>query len=107
MLSDALSQTIDNEASAALARIGRAYYDKGLLHLATSPYLKIIAVFPDSPEAEMAVKQVISIAKAFEARGQLRMAEAIYDRLEEAAHFSRWDGKLAEYVDEWHHAMPV
>jgi tetratricopeptide (TPR) repeat protein len=96
MLNEALSQTIDQETSAALLRMGVWYYERGLLLEATSPYLKLIACYPDSAEATEAIHRVILIAKTYEQRGQVRMAEAIYDRLQEVDHFNRWDGNIAE-----------
>ena len=92
MISESLAITISQEASVALLRIARNYQSQGLLHQALTPYLKIVAYYPDSEAAPAAVEGVVAIAKAFEERQQLYIATGVYDRLEEAARFQRWDG---------------
>jgi hypothetical protein len=93
MISEELAAVISREASAALLRIGKTYQEQGLLHHALSPYLKIVAYYPKSEEAAAAaVEGVVAIAQAFEEIQQRRMAMSVYDRLERAARFQRWNG---------------
>jgi hypothetical protein len=92
MISEELTAVISREASAALLRIGKTYREQGLLHHALTPYLKIVAYYPESEEAAAAVEGVVAIAQAFEEAQQRRMAMSVYDRLERAARFQRWNG---------------
>lgn len=87
-----LSATISKAASSALLRIGEAYQERGLLHHALTPYLKIVACYPDSESAQDAVDRLVTIAEAFEERGQPHMAMSVYARLERAARRRRWNG---------------
>jgi len=92
MISEDLRTTISQAASGALLRIGNAYHEQGLLHQALSPYLKILAYYPDSDEARAAAENLIAIASAFEEAQQHYMAVSIYDRIERAVRVRRWDG---------------
>jgi len=92
MISEELSTKIAQAASAALLRIARSYHEQGLLHQAASPYLKIVAYYPQSEAVPSAVDGLITIAKTMEDQHQLRMAMSVYDRLERAARLQRWDG---------------
>jgi hypothetical protein len=95
VISQELAATISRAASAALLRIGKAYQEQGWLHHALTPYLKIVAYYPESEESPTAVEGVVTIAEAFEEAQQRRMAVSVYDRLERAARFQRWDGHQA------------
>ena len=92
MISEDLAATISQTASAALLRIGKIYEEQGWLHHALSPYLKIVAYYPASEEAEAAVDRLVAIAGIFEEKRQFHMAMSVYDRLERASRFQRWDG---------------
>ena len=92
MISEELATQIAETASAALLRIAKTYHAQGLLHQAASPYLKIVCYYPQSEAAPAAVAGLITIAQIMEDQHQRRMALAIYDRLEQAARFQRWDG---------------
>ena len=92
MISEELAAVISREASAALLRIGKTYQGQGLLHHALTPYLKIVAYYSESEESPAAVEGVVAIAQTFEEAQQRRMAMSVYDRLERAARFQRWDG---------------
>lgn len=92
MVSEELAATISRAASAALLRIGKAYQEQGLFHQALSPYLKIVAYYPESEAAPAAVEGVVAIATVFEEAQQRRMAVSVYNRLERAARFRRWNG---------------
>jgi hypothetical protein len=92
MISEELSTKIAQAASAALLRIATAYHEQRLLYQAISPYLKIVAYYPDSEAAPPAVEGLIAIAKAMEDQHQPRLAMSVYDRLERATRFQRWDG---------------
>jgi tetratricopeptide (TPR) repeat protein len=92
MISEELKATISQAASAALLRIGKAYHEQGLLHQALSPYLKILAYYPESDEARAAVEGLLAIAQVFEESQQQRMAISVYQRMERAARFRRWNG---------------
>jgi hypothetical protein len=87
-----LSATIAKKASSALLRIGEAYREQGLLHHALTPYLKIVACYPESESAEEAVDSVVTIAESFEENGHPHMAMSVYARLERAAQFQSWNG---------------
>ena len=92
MISEDLAATISQTASAALLRIGKIYEEEGWLHHALSPYLKIVAYYPASEEAEAAVDRLVVIAGGFEEKRQFHMAMSVYDRIERAARFQRWNG---------------
>jgi tetratricopeptide (TPR) repeat protein len=92
MISEDLKTTISQAASSALLRIGNTYHEQGLLHQALSPYLKILAYYPDSDEARAAVEGLLAIARVFEETQQHHMAISVYDRIERAVRFRRWDG---------------
>jgi hypothetical protein len=89
-------ERIDHAAAAALLRIARLFHHHGMLYQAISPYLKIVACFPDSESAPHAVEGLTSIARTLEAHCRLHAAMGLYDRLEEAAHLRRWDGQIAD-----------
>jgi hypothetical protein len=91
-LSEELSAKISQAASTTLLRIARSYYEQGLFHQATSPYLKIVSYYPQSEVAPAAVEGLITIATTMEKQHHRRMAMAVYERLERAARFQRWDG---------------
>ncbi len=91
-MSQQLRQTISTAASAALLRIGGYFQEAGQLHQSITPYLKLLAYYPDSDEATLAVERLVTIAEIFEERGQLRMAMSVYDRMEQAIRFRRWNG---------------
>ncbi len=91
-MTDKLRTTISTAASGALLRIGEHFQDAGLLHQALTPYLKVVAYYPASDEAPIAVERLVTIAEIFEERGRFRMAMSIYDRMEQAARFRRWNG---------------
>lgn len=92
MINEELAAAISQAASAALLRIGRIYEEQGWLHHALTPYLKIVAYYPKSEEAPAAVDRLMAIAGIFEEKRQFHMALSVYDRLERAARFQRWDG---------------
>jgi hypothetical protein len=92
MISEELSATISRAASAALLRIGELYQEQGWLHHALSPYLKIVACYPESEEAPTAVDRLVAIAGTFEGKQRFHMAMSVYDRLERAARFRHWNG---------------
>ncbi len=92
MISEELAATISQAASAALLRIGKVYEEQGWLHHALTPYLKIVAYYPESEEAPAAVDRLVVIGRIFEEKRQFHMALSVYDRLERAARFQRWDG---------------
>jgi hypothetical protein len=92
MISEELAAAISQAASAALLRIGSFYEEEGWLHHALSPYLKIVAYYPESEEAPTAVDRLVAIAGLFEEKRQFHMALSVYDRMERAARFQRWDG---------------
>jgi TolA-binding protein len=92
MIDEKISAVIARAASAALLRIGKTYQEQGLLHQAVSPYLKVVAYYPESEAAPGAVDDLLTIARFFEEHEQRRVAMAVYDRLERAARFRRWDG---------------
>jgi hypothetical protein len=94
MVNQELQDTISQAASAALLRIATEYSQQGLLHQALTPFLKIVAYYPDSEEAAAAVQGVIGIAQSFEEQDQKRIALSVYDRLERASRFGRWDGHM-------------
>jgi len=95
MISEKLSAAISQAASATLLRIGRIYEEQGWLHHALTPYLKIVAYYPASEEAEAAVDRLVVIAGGFEEKRQFHMAMSVYDRMERASRFQRWDGHQA------------
>jgi hypothetical protein len=95
MISEELAATISQAASAALLRIGRIYEEEGWLHHALTPYLKIAAYYPESEEVEAAVDRLVAIAGVFEDKRQFHMALSVYDRMERAARFQRWNGHQA------------
>lgn len=92
MISEDLKATISQAASASLLRIGNTYCEQGRLHQAISPYLKILAYYPDSDEAHAAVKGLLAIAQVFEEKQLHRTAISVYERMERAARSRRWDG---------------
>ncbi len=92
MINEELAAAISGAASAALLRIGKFYEEEGWLHHALTPYLKIVAYYPKSEEAPAAVDKLGAIAGIFEEKRQFHMALSVYDRLERAARFQRWDG---------------
>jgi len=92
MASQELAATISKAAITALSRVGKTYQEQGLLHQALSPYLKVVAYYPESKEAAAAVEGVAAIAKTFEEQEQRRVAESVFDRLEYAARFRCWNG---------------
>jgi hypothetical protein len=92
MASEELSAAISQAASTALLRIGETYQGQGLLHHALTPYLKIVACYPESEETSAAVDGVVAIAGVFEGQHQFHIAMSVYDRLERAARSQRWDG---------------
>jgi tetratricopeptide (TPR) repeat protein len=92
MTREELADIISRAASATLLRIGKVYEEQGLLHHALSPYLKIVACYPESEEAPQAVDRLMAIAGLFEEKKQFRVAMSVYDRLERAARFQRWNG---------------
>lgn len=92
MISEELAATISQAASAALLRIGKVYEEQGWLHHALTPYLKIVAYYPESEEAPAAVDRLVVIGRIFEEKRQFHMALSVYDRLERASRFQRWDG---------------
>jgi len=92
MISEELAAAISQAASAALLRIGKVYEEQGWLHHALSPYLKIVAYYPKSEESPTAVDRLVAIAGIFEGKRQFHMAMSVYDRLERAARFQRWNG---------------
>jgi hypothetical protein len=92
MISEELAAAISQAASAALLRIGSIYEEQGWLHHALSPYLKIVAYYPESEEAEPAVNRLMGIAGVFEEKRQFHMAMSVYDRMERAARLQRWNG---------------
>ena len=92
MISEELAAAISQAASGALLRIGRFYEEEGWLHHALSPYLKIVAYYPESEETEPAVDRLMAIAGIFEEKRQFHMVLSVYDRLERAVRFQRWDG---------------
>lgn len=87
-----LRKTISTAAGAALLRIGGYFQEAGQLHQALTPYLKLLAYYPESEEAVIAVERLVTIAETFEEREQFRMAMSVYDRMEQAARFRRWNG---------------
>jgi tetratricopeptide (TPR) repeat protein len=87
-----LAIAISRAASAALLRIGRIYEEQGMLYHALSPYLKIVSCYPENGEAPAAVDRLVAIAEIFEGKRQYHMALSVYDRLERAARFRRWNG---------------
>lgn len=95
MISEKLATTISRAASAALLRIGKNYQERGLLHHALTPYLKILACYPASEEVSEAVDRLVMIAEILEDNGQFRMALSIYDRMERAVRLRRWNGHEA------------
>jgi len=92
MINEELAAAISQAASASLLRIGNIYEEEGWLHHALSPYLKIVAYYPGSEEAPAAVDRLVAIAGVFEENRQFHMTMSVYDRLERAARFQRWDG---------------
>lgn len=94
-MNEELHSIIAQVASAALLRIGQHYQERGLLHHALTPYLKLVACYPDSEEAPVAVDRLVAIAELFEGNGQYRMAMSVYDRMERAVHFRQWNGHEA------------
>jgi len=95
MISEELVAAISQAASATLLRIGRIYEEQGWLHHALSPYLKIVAYYPESEEAPAAVDRLVAIASIFEEKRHFHMALSVYDRMERAARFQRWNGHQA------------
>ena len=95
MISEKLSAAISQAASATLLKIGRIYEEQGWLHHALSPYLKIVAYYPASEDAEPAVDRLMAIAGVFEEKRQFHIAMSVYDRIERAARFQRWNGHQA------------
>jgi tetratricopeptide (TPR) repeat protein len=92
MINEELATTISEAVSSALLRIGEFYEEQGWLHHALPPYLKIVAYYPESEEAKAAVDRLVAIADIFEEKRQFHLAMSVYDRLERAARFQRWDG---------------
>jgi len=92
MISEELAAAISQAASAALLRIGEIYEEQGWFHHALTPYLKIVACYPESEEAPAAVDRLVTIAGVFEGKRRFHMAMSVYDRLERAARLRRWDG---------------
>ncbi len=92
MTIEELAAIIARAASAALLRIGRIYQEQGLFHHALTPYLKIVACYPESQEAPVAVDGLMAIAGAFEEKRHFHTAMSVYDRMERAARFQRWNG---------------
>jgi hypothetical protein len=95
MISEELAAAISRAASAALLRIGKIYEEQGWLHHALTPYLKIVAYYPESEGAPTAVDRLVAIAGIFEEKRQFHMTMSVYDRMERAARFQRWDGHQA------------
>jgi hypothetical protein len=98
-VSDELRAEIVRAAAAALLRIGKTYQKHCLLQQAISPYLKIIAYYPRSEAASIAVDELLCIARTMEAHCQLHIAMGVYDRLERAARFRRWEGHSIDAED--------
>jgi len=92
MISEELAVAISQAASSTLLRIGRIYEEQGWLHHALSPYLKIVAYYPASEETEASVDRLMAIAGIFEEKRQFHMAMSVYDRMERASRFQRWNG---------------
>jgi hypothetical protein len=92
MISEELAAAISQAASAALLRIGKVYEEKGWLYHALTPYLKIVAYYPASEEAPVAVDRMVTIARIFEEKRRFHMAMSVYDRMERASRFQRWNG---------------
>jgi hypothetical protein len=65
MISEKLAAAISQAASAALLRIGRTYEDQGWPHHALSPYLKIVAYYPESEETKASIDRLMVIAGIF------------------------------------------
>jgi len=89
MISEDLKASISQAASAALLRTGKTYHERRLLHQALSPYLKILAYYPESNEAPAAVDGLLAIAQVFEEAQQHRMAISVHERMERAVRFRR------------------
>jgi hypothetical protein len=51
-----------------------------------------VAYYPEGEEAEAAVDRLVAIAGIFEEKRQFHTTLSVYDRLERAARFQRWDG---------------
>ena len=77
--------SVPEAISASLLRMGAALDEQGMVHQALTPYLKLIARYPDSQEALVATERVLAIAEGMRKRGQNHTAMAVFDRLE-AAH---------------------
>lgn len=71
--------------SAGLLRMGMAYEEQGNINSATRTYLKLIAYYPESEEARIAVNKVLTIADALENKGHFNWAMSLYDQLEKAS----------------------
>lgn len=85
MMAGKILDAARSAASAGLLRMGMAYEEQGNISSATRTYLKIIAHYPDSEEAKIAVEKVVIIADALESRGHFNWAMSLYDQLEEAS----------------------
>lgn len=92
MVREELYRQVAQAASAGLLRIGKGFEERGLWRDAVSAYLRIVAYYQENAEALPAVERTVSIAGQLEGKGQLRAASSVYDRLDRAARFQRWDG---------------
>jgi hypothetical protein len=57
-----------------------------------APYLKIMAHYPQSEEIRASVDRLMTIAGIFEEKRQFHIAMSVYDRIERASRFQRWNG---------------
>jgi len=77
--------SVPEAISASLLRIGTALDEQGMVHQALTPYLKLIARYPDSQEALVATEKVLAIAERLRKMGQPHLAMMVFDRLEAAS----------------------
>jgi len=76
--------SIHEAISASLLRLGRDLDERGMVHQALTPYLKLIERYPNSQEASVATERVLAIAERLRQRGQLHMAMTVIELLEAA-----------------------
>jgi hypothetical protein len=58
----------------------------------SAPYLKIVAYYPESEEIRASVDRLMTIAGIFEEKRLFHIAMSVYDRMERASRFQRWNG---------------
>ncbi len=78
------SNQLDSCTAAFLLRMGDAQARQNDVRQAEFSYLKILSEHRDSEQANAAQSALLNIAYSYEQQGLYRLAQAIFERLEEA-----------------------